>query len=151
MRKKAIIIGWVSLFVVLSGTTVLRLVGVDDAGVAPAFGVPPSGGCPPNSYCFKNPYQQPVCTFIPCCPEGQNFCDDIQRVSIASYPKLVTPNGPGGSCWSFGPSEVDVCEYWQCGDAFLCAEPSCTAIATHHVTARLVAVNHGGSCEVEGQ
>ena len=142
--KNRKILGGLVVTVLLSGTTVLYLAGVDRAGVSKALAGPippplgPPGGLCDVGFCAIQKDRIPGCTTVPCCPTGETYCDSIARVSSSS--RQVLESAKSGSCWSFTGPVIETCEYYQCGDAALCSNPACKEIATSWITTKQEAV-----------
>lgn len=135
MKNKKIPGGLVVVAVLLSGTTVLYLAGVERVGVTPANAVPPGeGGDPPyigppgggsdcseaGGFCAEAMGMGGGCRNVPCCPQGQTWCGSWDRQTV-SFQEIGSPQpGSLGTCWKYDGSTAAYCNQIWCSHAPLC-------------------------------
>jgi len=150
MKSSKFLGGLVVVTVLLSGTAVLYLAGVDRGGVSKALGqpVPPPLGppgdedCPPGAFCGTLIGQAGGCTNIPCCPPEQAYCGTYEHVGS---PFLKVKSDPKGSCWKFKDGEPqEWCRYVVCTGT-VCPS-SCAGTATYDIVYKTEPEQVGGSC-----
>jgi hypothetical protein len=144
MKSKKGFIGLIAGMVVLSGSTLLYLAGVERVGVTPALATPPGGGqgdCPVGAFCGKEVGQGGACTYVPCCPEGQAYCFLEERVG---YPFRKVMADAKGSCWEFKAPAEPYCKETTCVGG-VCPS-GCTATGTQEILERYPPRPIGGQC-----
>lgn len=122
MKNKKILGGMVVLVIILSGTTVLYLAGVERSGVTPALAAPSSVGCPAGTYCLSYAGVKKGCGNFPCCPQSDTICGGDSN-SPFDVPKYGDP-GSSATCYKFDGPEIKECRIMLCGGG-TCAQGNC--------------------------
>jgi len=144
MRNKKVLGGLIVVAVLLSGTTVFYIPGVNHPGVAPAFAMPSGGFLCAVGVCMRYVGTRDGCGSFPCCSQYVDRCAGISHVAI-TVPQWESADS--GSCYVLTGS-VPACDIYDCDGPLYCplnGGPPCNAFFSY--TSTSYDVIWTGTCE----
>ncbi len=138
MKNKKILGGLAVVAVLLPGTTVLYIAGVERAGVTSATVVFAEGGDEPfepvgpcggiasqcvvaGGFCANNLGTDGGCNPRDCCPPGSSWCPGWNYRQPGSFQEIGSPApGSHGSCWTYDSTTSVYCNEKYCDSHYTC-------------------------------